>query len=103
MTGSTVVKATSESRADSAINLRTSSWSYPVDLNLKYPINDRFYVTSTTGYLHRSYAETTILSDLTEYSRGQWTFTGSTPGKLDLFAGYRSAAFENNCGPHHRP
>jgi hypothetical protein len=97
MTGSLILGATRESRADSAINLRTSSWSYPVDLNLKYPINERFYVTSTTGYLHRSYAETTVLSDLTEYSQAVDLYRIYT-SKLDLLAGYRVRLSETSAG-----
>ena len=38
-TGSLNVHAFRETRSDSAVNLRTSSWNYPVGLNIKYPIN----------------------------------------------------------------
>jgi hypothetical protein len=70
LTGNLTLAATRASRADSAINLRTSSWSYPIDLKLKYPINEKFYVTSDTGYLHRRYdSDVTVagvLKNLTE-------------------------------------
>ncbi len=88
LTGTLAIGATKASRADSAINLRTSSWSYPVDLNLKYPINEKMYVTSNTGYLHRSYADKVVLSNLTEYTQAVDVFRVYT-SKLDLLGGYR--------------
>ena len=90
MTGSLTVSAIRASRADSAINLRTSTWDYPVDLTLKYPINEKFYATSATDYLHRTYLDATTLglSNLTEYSEGVDLFRVYT-SKLDLLAGYR--------------
>lgn len=88
LTGTLGVSATRESRADSAINLRTSSWSYPIDLNLKYPINEKFYATATTGYLQRNYEDNVVLKNLTEYSQSLDLFRVYT-SKLDLLGGYR--------------
>ncbi len=90
LTGTFSVEATRASRADSAINLRTSSWSYPVDLKLRYPINEKLYVTSDTGYLHRTYADAKALKlyDLTEYTQAVDFFRVYT-SKLDLLGGYR--------------
>ncbi|MDQ5981229.1 MAG: hypothetical protein QG602_4207, partial [Verrucomicrobiota bacterium] len=42
-TGSLKISAYRESRADNAINLRTNSWSVPVELNVRYPINEKLY------------------------------------------------------------
>lgn len=98
LTGNFTLAATRESRADSAINLRTSSWSYPVDLNLKYPINDKLYVTSNTGYLHRTYATAPlVLSDLTEYTQAVDVFRVYT-SKLDFLGGYRVRFSETTRG-----
>jgi len=88
LTGTLAVSANRESRADSAINLRTSSWSYPIDLNLRYPINDKFYGTATTGFLQRNYEDNTVLKNLTEYSQSVDLFRVYT-SKLDLLGGYR--------------
>ena len=97
LTGTLSLSATKASRADSAINLRTSSWSYPVDLNLKYPINEKLYVTSGTGYLHRTYEDTVVLSNLTEIYQSLDFFRVYT-SKLDLLGGYRVRFSDTDAG-----
>lgn len=87
-TGALTVSAFRETRSDSAVNLRTSSWNFPVGLNLKYPINDNFYVTSGTHYLRRSYSDNAALVSLTDYSEAVDLFYVYT-SKLDLLGGYR--------------
>lgn len=88
-TGTFTLKAYRESRADSSVNLRTSSWNFPLGLNVKYPINDKFYVTSATGYLRRTYKDEGFnLVNYSDYSEAvdfYYTYTS----KLDLLAGYR--------------
>ena len=88
LTGTLSLAATRESRADSAINLRTSSWSYPVDLRLRYPVNEKLYLTSDTGYLHRKYEDEVVLKNLSEFSQAVDFFHVYT-SKLDLLGGYR--------------
>lgn len=87
-TGAFTINAFRETRSDSAVNLRTSSWNFPLGLNIKYPINDKFYVTSSTSYLQKRYSSTTVLTNLTDYSEGVDLFYVYT-SKLDLVAGYR--------------
>ena len=87
-TGALTLRAFRESLSDSAVNLRTSAWNVPVELDLTYPINDKFYATSNTAYLQRRYTDTTILRNLTTYSEGLDLFYVYT-SKLDLLAGYR--------------
>jgi hypothetical protein len=87
-TGSFSLSAYRETRSDSAVNLRTSSWNMPVVLNLRYPISEKTYVTSTTGYLRRSYSDNQALVDYTDYSEAVDFYYVYT-SKLDLFAGYR--------------
>lgn len=87
-TGAFTVNAFRESRSDSAVNVRTNSWNFPLGLNLKYPINDKLYVTSDTSYLRRRYTENTALANLTDYAEGIDLFYVYT-SKLDLVAGYR--------------
>jgi len=87
-TGALKLAAYRETRADSAVNLRTSSWIIPVSLNLKYPLNEKFYATSETAYLRRSYSAGQGLVDNTDFSEAvdlNYVYTS----KLDLFAGYR--------------
>ncbi len=87
-TGALTINAFRSSRADSAVNLRTQSWNFPVGLNIKYPVNDKFYLTSSSSYLKRSYADTTQLLNYTDYAQSLDLFYVFT-SKLDLFASYR--------------
>lgn len=87
-TGAFTINAFRSSRADSAVNLRTQTWNFPLGLNVKYPINDKFYVTSTSGYLKRSYTDGSGLLNYTDYSEGLdllYVFTS----KSDLSLSYR--------------
>ena len=87
-TGSLNVHAFRETRSDSAVNLRTSSWNFPVGLNIKYPINEKFYTTSDTGYLRRTYSQSQSLVNYSDFSEGVDLYYVYT-SKLDLLAGYR--------------
>lgn len=87
-TGAFTINAYRSSRADSAVNLRTQTWNFPLGLNVKYPINDKFYVTSSTGYLKRSYSDSSGLLNYTDYSEALdllYVFTSKT----DISLGYR--------------
>ena len=96
-TGAFTINAFRESRSDSAVNLRTNSWNFPLGLNLKYPVNDKLYVTSGTTYLQRRYTETTVLSNLTDYSQSVDMFYVYT-SKLDLIGGYRIRVSKTSLG-----
>lgn len=87
-TGSFKLSAYRESRSDSAVNLRTTSWNYPLALAIRYPLNQKFYITSDTGYLHRSYGDVQGLVNYTDVTEGVDLYYVYT-SKLDLFAGYR--------------
>jgi hypothetical protein len=87
-TGQLAISAFRESRSDSAVNLRTNSWNFPVALTLKYPVNDKYYLASQTTYLRRRYVETTALANYTDYSQSLDVFYVYT-SKLDLVGGYR--------------
>ena len=88
-TGALKLSAYRETRSDSAINLRTTSWNVPVDFSFKYPINEKLYVTSATSYLRRSYGDSAVaLVDYTDYTEAVDLYYIYT-SKLDLFAGYR--------------
>lgn len=97
-TGAVTINAFRSSRADSAVNLRTQSWNFPLGLSLKYPVNDKFYVTSQTGYLKRSFSDSAagLLSN-TDYTQAVDVFYVFT-SKLDLVAGYRLRVGETELG-----
>jgi len=90
-TGSLTVSAFRETRSDSAVNLRTSSWNFPVGLSIKYPVNDKFYFTSGSGYMHRSYSGSQGLVNYTDVSEALDLYYVYT-SKLDLIGGYRLRA-----------
>lgn len=87
-TGALTVNAFRSSKADSAVNLRTQTWNFPIGLNIKYPINDRFFLTSQSSYLKRSYVDAAQLLDYTDYAQSLDLFYVFT-SKLDLFGSYR--------------
>jgi len=87
-TGALTISAFRESRSDSAINLRTNTWNFPLGLNIKYPINDKLYVTSNTGYLKRNYSNTAFLTNYRDVTEAVDVFYVYT-SKLDLVGGYR--------------
>lgn len=87
-TGAFTINAFRVSRADGAVNVRTTSWNVPLGLNIKYPVSDRFYATSNTGYLSRRFTSGTNLVNFLDYTEsldGFYVFTS----KLDLLGGYR--------------
>ncbi len=96
-TGALTINAFRESRSDSAVNVRTQSWNFPLGLNLKYPVNDKLYLTSNTSYLQRRYTDSTVLANLTDYSEGLDLFYVYT-SKLDLVGGYRIRVSKTSFG-----
>src|SRR6188768_2991821 len=94
-TGSFSVQAYRETRTDSAVNLRTSSLNYPVALNLRYPIDDKFYLTSATQYLRRTYEDNASLVDYSDISEALDCYYRYS-SKLDLLAGYRLRLSEDS-------
>jgi hypothetical protein len=96
-TGSLTVSAYRESRSDSAVNLRTNSWNFPVELNLKYPVNDRYYFTSQTSYLSRRYVQSAVLANYTDYAEAVDVFYVYT-SRLDLLGGYRIRVSRTSIG-----
>lgn len=87
-TGALTINAYRETRSDAAVNLRTTTWNFPVGLSLKYPVNDHLYFTSATSYLSRSYSDNSALVDYRDYSQAVDAFYVYT-SKLDLLGGYR--------------
>lgn len=98
-TGSFSARYYRESRSDSSVNIRTNSWNLPLDLKLRYPVSDRFYGTSETGYLRRTYNDDNpLLLDYHDFSEALDLFYIYT-SKLDLVAGYRLRYSQVTAGP----
>jgi hypothetical protein len=88
LTGSLNVSAQRESKSDDAANYRATSWNYSAALDLKYPINDRYYLTSTTDITIRDYTANTPLYNLSSYGEGIDLYYVYS-SKLDVLGGYR--------------
>lgn len=87
-TGSLLLSAARQSRADSAANLRNESWSYEAGLNLKYPVIERYSIAGGVGYALRDFKDNTILVDLATYSANVDLFYIYNTER-DIIAGYR--------------
>lgn len=87
-TGAFTVSAFRSSRADSAVNLRTQTWNFPLGLNVKYPINDNLYLTSASSYLNRRYTNGSGLMNYADWGESIDMFYVWT-SKTDIVLGYR--------------
>lgn len=87
-TGSLVLSAARQSRADSAANLRNESWAYEAGLSLKYPVIERYSLAGSFGYALRDFKDNTTLVDLATYSASLDLFYIYNTER-DIIAGYR--------------
>jgi hypothetical protein len=87
-TGSVTAAARRESRSDSAINIRTTSWEYDAGLNLKYPVIERYSLTGQAAWSRSDFLDNQSLVDL-----DTWTLSSDLfyvyNSQRDLFGGYR--------------
>ena len=98
LTGSLALSGKRESRSDDAANLFASSWRYGAMLGLRYPVNDRYYLTSSTAASMRDYAPNTPLYNLGSFSEGVDLYYVYS-SKLDVLGGYR-IRFGHAAGGH---
>ncbi|MEX2043846.1 MAG: outer membrane beta-barrel protein [Opitutus sp.] len=87
-TGSVAFQAQRESRADAAVNIRSESWNYSSDLNVKYPINGVLSAAGMLGYSNRDYIDESLFSDLSTYA-ASLDFFYVISSLRDLSVGYR--------------
>lgn len=87
-TGSFTLSGARESRADSAVNIRSTSWNYAAGLNFKYPISERYTMSGSLNYSARKYVEQTTLANLSTYAANVDLFYVFA-NERDLIAGYR--------------
>lgn len=87
-TGSLVLSAARQSRADTAANLRNESWAYEAGLSLKYPVIERYSLSGGVGYALRDFKDNSILVDLTTYTASLDLFYIYNTER-DIIAGYR--------------
>jgi hypothetical protein len=87
-TGSLLLGAARESRADSAANIRNESWNYKAGLNMRYPVIERYSLSGGVGYSKRDFQNNTELVDLTSISTNIDLFYVYN-SERDLILGYR--------------
>lgn len=97
LTGSAEFLARKENRSEVAINVRAASWNYESTLNLRYPINDRYYFKTAGGFNYRDYRDNSTLFDLKSFHQSVDVFYVYS-SKLDLTGGYRLRAGEASGG-----
>lgn len=96
-TGSITMGAARETRADTAINLRTTSWDYDAGLNVKYPVIERYSLSGQLGYERKDFDSEFALYDLRTYTAAGDLFYVYRSDR-DLFAGYRYRLTETTAG-----
>ncbi len=86
-TGTLGLTAGRESQPDPDAGQRTRTWNTGGNLSLRYPINDRYYLTNSFGANTRLYDNTNQFSDLWTYS-DSFAVNYVYSSKLDLNGGY---------------
>jgi hypothetical protein len=86
-TGSLSLELARENRADEALNVRSESWHYGADLNVRYPVIERYSILGNVGYARRDYTNNALLSDVDTYKAGVDLAYTIRTGR-DLLAGY---------------
>lgn len=103
-TGSLQLNSTRDSRADPTVGLRTESWSYGANLNLRYPVIERYSIAGNAGWSRVDYQDEGInFSDIDTYTLGGDLFY-TWRSDRDLVGGYRyrtsSAQFQSTSFDH---
>lgn len=86
-TGAWQVSSRRESQPDPDAGARTRSWNHLSTLDLRYPINDRYYITDTLRGSVRDYSSSSGFSDLNTFTEAAY-INYKYSSKLDLNAGY---------------
>lgn len=87
-TGAVTISAARESRADPAINTRSSTWNFSYGANFRYHIAGTYDLSGNFGYSQRKYAQDEIYANLDTFSAAFDLFHVFTTER-DLIAGYR--------------
>ena len=94
-TGSLNFTGGRESQPDPDAGQRTRSWNNSANLDVRYPVNDRYYFTNSFRASTKLYDRSNLFSDLWTYSDSiavNYVYTS----KLDLNAGYMIAISETS-------
>lgn len=86
-TGSWSISGRHESQPDPDAGQRTKAWNFGTNLDLHYPINDRYYITNSISTSGKFYADSLQFSDLRTYN-DSIAINYIYSSKLDLNGGY---------------
>jgi Putative beta-barrel porin 2 len=86
-TGSLGFTAQKQNTPDPVANNRSVSWTYGSTLDLRYPVNQRFYFTNSSGVTGTYYTNKALFSDLESFTDGL-DVNLVYDSKLDLDTGY---------------
>jgi len=86
-TGSITISGARESRADAAVNMRSTSWVYNGGLQVRYPAGP-YTFAGHLGYSNRVFAEDTVFTNLATYTNSLDVYR-ILPAERELIAGYR--------------
>lgn len=86
-TGALTLSAARESRADAAVNVRSTSWNYAAGLNYRYPIGI-YTLTGQFGYADVRYVGDLVFPSLATYTASA-NLVRTLSSQRDLMFGYR--------------
>jgi hypothetical protein len=87
-TGSLNLAASRESRADAEVNTRSTYWSIPVGLNVRYPLPGAYTLGAAFNYSERDYVDRKAFASLRTYSTSL-DAVRITSSVREVLAGYR--------------
>jgi hypothetical protein len=96
-TGSLELGVAKQSRSDSVLNLRTTSWDYDAGFNAKYPVIDRYSLSGHAGYDYQDYLGGQGLFDIRTYTASSDLYYVYT-SERDLLGGYRLRVTDTSAG-----
>lgn len=86
-TGALALSARHDSSPDPDAGERTKSWNYTTSVDVRYPVNDRYYLTNALAFNGKYYTNKSLFSSLDSYSDSIFV-NYIYSSKLDLNAGY---------------
>jgi hypothetical protein len=87
-TGSLLVSAQRENRADVDANTRDVSWNYDVALNFQYPVIQRYSISGSFEYNYADYQDQQLFTNLATYTGNLYLFYILSEQR-DFFIDYR--------------
>ncbi|HMD61463.1 MAG TPA: hypothetical protein VKG78_08535 [Opitutaceae bacterium] len=88
-TGSIVVSAQRENRADVDVNTRDVSWNYDVGLNIEYPVIERYSFSGSFDYTFADYQNQQLFTNLATYTGNLYLYY-ILDEQRDFFVDYRT-------------